>query len=250
MSDPKTRQAAYQLPLMLSEYTAWSSGQAAEQETEPRTVRERLHQYGAGELTDAELLGLILCTSAGKEALLTRIEVLLKEFGNLSWLMRADYAALTHEHGLSEAKAAQLLCVLELARRLTLVPPLERYQITSPADAAKLVMGDMAFLDHEEIRVLVLDTKNVVLVNRRLYKGTLNSTSLRTAEVFRLAITRNGAGVIFIHNHPSGNCTPSPEDETVTRQLIEAGKLLDIELVDHLIIGNQSYVSLKERMRW
>src|SRR6266700_1570043 len=109
---------------------------------------------------------------------------------------------------------------------------------------------EMTFLDHEQMRILVLDTKNQVVENISRYQGTVNSSVLRAAEVYRPAIIRNCPGVIICHNHPSGDPTPSPEDIAVTRQLVEAGKVLDIELVDHLVIGNHRFVSLKERMRW
>jgi DNA repair protein RadC len=232
-----------------------SSSQDTHQEDHPiitrkaaSELRERLQLYGRETLSDGELLLLVLCTSAAKDSVFETVEALLKEHGGLSWLLRATYSDLSKMLG--EIKAAQLWAVLELARRLTQPSTLERYQIISPDAAAKLVMAEMAWLDHEEIRVLVLDTKNNVLANIRLYRGTLNSTCLRAAEIFRPAITRNGAGIMVIHNHPSGDPSPSPEDQLVTNQLVEAGKLLDIDLIDHIIIGQNRYVSLKERMRW
>jgi DNA repair protein RadC len=111
-------------------------------------------------------------------------------------------------------------------------------------------MMDMAHLDHEQMRILVLDSKNQVVENINRYRGTVNSSVLRAAEVFRSAVIRNCPGVIVCHNHPSGDPTPSPEDLAVTEQLVAAGRVLDIELVDHLIIGQQRFVSLKERLRW
>ncbi len=111
-------------------------------------------------------------------------------------------------------------------------------------------MMEMAFLDHEQMRILILDTKNHVVENINRYQGTVNSSVLRAAEIYRPAIIRNCPAVIICHNHPSGDPTPSPEDITVTEQLVAAGQHLDIELVDHLVIGNQRFVSLKERLRW
>jgi DNA repair protein RadC len=111
-------------------------------------------------------------------------------------------------------------------------------------------MMEMAFLDHEQMRILVLDTKNRVVENISRYQGTVNSSVLRAAEVYRPAVIRNCPAVIICHNHPSGDPTPSPEDIAVTQQLVAAGQHLDIELVDHLVIGNQRFVSLKERLRW
>ena len=111
-------------------------------------------------------------------------------------------------------------------------------------------MMEMAFLDHEQMRILVLDTKNRVVENISRYQGTVNSSVLRAAEVYRPAVIRNCPAIIICHNHPSGDPTPSPEDISVTQQLVAAGQHLDIELVDHLVIGNQRFVSLKERLRW
>ena len=111
-------------------------------------------------------------------------------------------------------------------------------------------MMEMAFLDHEQMRILILDTKNQVVENISRYQGTVNSSVLRAAEIYRPAILRNCPAVIICHNHPSGDPTPSPEDIAVTHQLVSAGQHLDIELVDHLVIGNHRFVSLKERLRW
>ena len=164
--------------------------------------------------------------------------------------MRAEFGELCAEYGLGAAKASQLKAALEIGRRLGSMQSNEKYQITSPKDAANLVMMEMTYLDHEQMRILVLDTKNQVIDNISRYQGTVNSSVLRAAEIFRPAVVRNCPGVLICHNHPSGDPTPSPEDVAVTRQLVEAGKVLDIELVDHLVIGNHRFVSLKERMRW
>ena len=151
---------------------------------------------------------------------------------------------------LREAKAAQLKAALEIGRRLGTLQSETKYQIKSPGDAANLVMLEMTYLDHEQMRILVLDTKNQVVENTSRYRGTVNSSVLRAAEVFRPAVVRNCPGVIICHNHPSGDPTPSPEDIQVTEQLVEAGRYLDIELLDHLVIGNHRFVSLKERLKW
>jgi len=119
-----------------------------------------------------------------------------------------------------------------------------------PAKKGEKGVMEMAFLDHEQMRILVLDTKNRVVENISRYQGTVNSSVLRAAEIYRPAVIRNCPAVIICHNHPSGDPTPSPEDIAVTQQLVAAGQHLDIELVDHLVIGNQRFVSLKERLRW
>ncbi len=213
-------------------------------------LRERLLEYGSQTLLTEELLTIILRTGATHEKGLEWARQLLSKYGGLGGLLHIECRVLTQEQGLSETKIALLKAVLELGRRLNSMQPEEKYQIKSPADAANLVMLDMAYLDFEQLRVIVLDTKNRVIENIALYRGTVNSSVLRAAEIFRLAIVRNCPAIIVCHNHPSGAPEPSPEDIEVTKQLVEAGKVLDVELVDHLIIGHHKFVSLKERLMW
>jgi DNA repair protein RadC len=212
--------------------------------------RERLRNYGPQAVSNAELLAIILRTGTARDNVLELAGKLLAKYGGLGGLMRADFSELCLEHGLGEAKTAQLKAALEIGRRLGRQQSDEKYQIKSPRDAANLVMLEMTHLDHEQMRILILDTKNQVVENINRYQGTVNSSVLRAAEIFRPAITRNCPAVIICHNHPSGDPTPSPEDISVTEQLVQAGKLLDIELVDHLVIGDHRFISLKERMRW
>ena len=212
--------------------------------------RERLRNYGPQALSNAELLAIILRTGTTRDNVLEMAGKLLAKYGGLSGLMRAEFGEFCNEYGLGEAKASQLKAALEIGRRLGMMQSDEKYQIKSPADAANLVMMEMTYLDHEQMRILILDTKNQVVDNISRYQGTVNSSVLRAAEIFRPAITRNCPGVIICHNHPSGDPTPSPEDISVTEQLVQAGRVLDIELVDHLVFGNHRFVSLKERLRW
>jgi DNA repair protein RadC len=212
--------------------------------------RERLRMNGPQSLSNSELLAIILRTGTARDNVLELAGKILAKYGGLGGLVRADFSELCLEHGLGEAKTSQLKAALEIGKRLAVQQLEEKYQIKSPRDAANLVMIEMAHLDHEQLRILVLDTKNQVVENINRYQGTVNSSVLRVAEIFRPAIIRNCPAVIVCHNHPSGDPTPSPEDIAVTEQLVQAGKLLDIELVDHLIIGNQRYVSLKDKLRW
>lgn len=212
--------------------------------------RERLTHYGANALANRELLAILLRTGVQGCSVLELADKLLTQFGGLRGLSQTSVAELSQTvHGLGPAKAAQVLAALELGQRAANLRPDERPQVKSPADAANLLMGDMASLSHEQLRVLLLDTKNHVLNNWRtpLYKGSLNSSVVRVAEVFREAIRCNAAAIIVAHNHPSGDPTPSPEDIRVTRDIRQAGTLLDIELLDHVVIGAQRYVSMKER---
>ncbi len=217
-----------------------------------KRLRERLVRYGSQTLLTEELLAIILSIGSARADALELAGKLLTRYGALGRLMQADRGELRHEYGLGDARVALLQATLELGKRLNLPQTEEKYQIISPADAARLVMPEMAYLDYEQVRVIVLDTKNRVVDNLPLYRGTISSSVLRTGEIFRLAITRNCPGIIICHNHPcaGGSPEPSPEDIEVTNQLVAAGKLLDIDVVDHLIIGHHQFVSLKERLRW
>lgn len=212
--------------------------------------RERLQRYGASSLASSELLAIILRTGTTRDNVMELSSKLLRKYGGLGGLSNADFQELCAEHGLGEAKAAQLKAALELGKRLSLEQPDRKYQITSADDVASLVRLELMHLDHEEMHVLVLDTKNQLVDMIKSYKGTVNSSVLRVAEVFRPAIIRNCPNVIVCHNHPSGDPTPSNEDMEVTQQLVKAARLLDIDLLDHLIIGNPRYISLKQKMGW
>ncbi|MGQ9625408.1 MAG: RadC family protein [Anaerolineae bacterium] len=209
--------------------------------------RERLMRYGAGALSNAELLAIILRVGVGGENVLALSARLLARYGSLDGLARAGFDELCAEKGVGEAKSAQLKAALELGRRLLISSPEERPQVRSPADAANLLLLEMGLLEQEQLRTILLDTRNHVLGIPTIYIGSLNTSVVRIGELFRQAIKANCAAIILVHNHPSGDPTPSPEDVHLTRQVIEAGKLLDIEVLDHLIIGRQRYVSLKER---
>jgi len=209
--------------------------------------RERLARLGASALSDSELLAIILRVGVGGENVVRVAERLLARFGGLSGLARATIAEIEREHGIGQAKAVQMKAAFELGRRLLVEAPDERPQVTSPAEAAALVTADMAHLQREELRVILLDTRHRVVHLQTVYVGSINASLIRVSELFQEAITRNCPALVVAHNHPSGDPTPSPEDVQVTRQLVEAGRLLDIDVLDHLIIGQGSYVSLRER---
>lgn len=209
--------------------------------------RERLQKYSAGSLSNAELLAIILRTGVGGENVLNLSVRLLAKFGGLIGLARAGFSELCGEKGIGVAKAAQLKAAMELGRRLLIASPEERLQVKSPADAANLMMIEMSMLEQEHMRLILLDSKNYILDTPTMYIGSLNTSVIRVGELFREAIKQNSAAIIVIHNHPSGDPTPSPEDIAVTELITQAGRLLDIDVLDHLIIGQQRYVSLKER---
>ncbi|MBV8696114.1 MAG: DNA repair protein RadC [Chloroflexi bacterium] len=212
--------------------------------------RERLQRYGVDSLSNAELLAIVLRTGTMRENVMQLAAKLLSKYSGLGGLTSAGFHELCTEYGLGMAKTSQLKAALELGKRLSMEQPDKKFQVRSADDAASLVRMELMYLDHEEMYVLILDTKHQVVEKIKSYKGTVNSSVLRGAEVFRPAVVRNCPSVIVCHNHPSGDPTPSHEDMDVTNQLIQAGKVLDIELLDHIIIGNPKYVSLKECMNW
>ena len=203
----------------------------------------RLHLYGSPALSTTELLAIL----AGTPHQLQDAANLMAIFEGIEGVARANMPELQQQPGIGTATAARIKAAFELGRRLMVEPPLDRCQIRSPADAANLLMGEMGLLEQEQMRTILLDTKNRVIAIPTIYVGSVNTTMIRVAELFREAIRRNCPSLIAVHNHPSGDPTPSPEDVAVTRQIVEAGKLMDVEVLDHLILGQQKFVSLKER---
>lgn len=208
--------------------------------------RERLQRHGAQALSTAELLAITLKTGSDQENVLHLAQHMLVTFDGLPGLARASLTELTAVRGIGPVKAAEIKAALELGRRLVTTTPEARPKINSPADAANLLMAEMSLLEQEQLRVILLDTRNGVLKIPTIYVGSLNSTTMRVAEIFRPAIRENAAALIVVHNHPSHDPSPSPQDLTATRQMIQAGALLNISVLDHVIIGNPGYVSLKE----
>jgi DNA repair protein RadC len=229
------------------------AGRAAEYHTLIRDLpvserpRERLRDYGASALSNAELLAIILRTGARRESVLALATRLLSSYRGLVGLARISFGELCNEKGLGEAKAAQLKAALELGRRLSSTQPEERVTVRSPADIANLLLTEMGLLEQERLRVVLLNQRNQVLSIPEVYRGSVNSSLIRVAELFREAVRQNCPAIVLVHNHPSGDPTPSNDDIVMTKQAVEAGKLLDVEVLDHVIIGQGRYVSLKEQ---
>ncbi|MEM8535611.1 MAG: DNA repair protein RadC [Chloroflexota bacterium] len=208
--------------------------------------RERLRDYGPASLSDAELLAILLRVGVQGMNVVQLAQQMLREYGGWAGLMRSDYVDICKVHGMGEAKAATLKASLEIGRRLLLTSSEERFQIKSPTDVAQLMRLEMGHLDQEHLRTICLDTKNKVQKVHTVYVGSLNSALIRIGEVFKEALKLNSASIIIVHNHPSGDPTPSPEDILITRQIEQAGQLLDIDVLDHLIIGEGRFVSFRE----
>lgn len=200
--------------------------------------RERLRDRGAQALSNSELLAILLRVGRRNESVVTMSMRLLRDLGGLKGLQQATFDELSRQPGMAVAKTAQVKAALELGRRLHVETPEQRPVISGPEDVYNVVGSDMVFLDHEELRVLVLDTRNQVVHTESLYRGTVNTSHVRTAEVFREAVRRNQPSIIVVHNHPSGDPTPSLDDERTTRHLVEAGNALDIKVLDHVVVAH------------
>ena len=191
----------------------------------------------------AELLAAVVGGSQQIEV----AEGLLSRFGgDIQRLYKATVTELASVHGIGQKTAVRLKASLTLATRLH-EPACDRPQINCPSDAAALVQCEMSLLDVEHLRVMLLDSRNRVLDIVDVYRGSVNSSQVRISEVFRPAVQRNAPALIVIHSHPSGDPTPSPDDVTVTRAIVSAGKLMDVDVLDHIVIGGNRWVSLKER---
>jgi DNA repair protein RadC len=215
---------------------------------ESERPRERLRTLGADKLGNAELLAILLRVGVPGESAVHVGQRLLHEFGGLAGIHRAPFEDLVKHKGIGEAKAAQLKAAIELGRRLSENPKDESITvISSPAQAAALVSYDMQAADQEELKVILLDTRNQVIETAEIYKGSVNTAQVRAADVFKAAVRKNATALIVVHNHPSGDPTPSPDDVAVTRELVKAGELIGVKVLDHIIIGRGGHVSMKER---
>lgn len=209
--------------------------------------RERLIRQGAESLSNQELLAILLRTGTKESSVLALANRVLVDFEKLHALKHATFEEITSIKGIGEAKAVQLLAAIELGRRLAQKEIDSRYTIRSPEDAATFLMPEMEPLTQEHFVALFLNTKNQIIHKQTIFIGSLNASIVHPRELYREAIKRSAASIICAHNHPSGSATPSPEDIEVTLRLQEAGVIIGIELLDHVIIGNHQYISMKEQ---
>lgn len=209
--------------------------------------RERLAHLGPQALSIPELLAILLRVGVSGESAVQVGQRLLNQYKNLAGLHRAPFEDLCAQRGIGAAKAAQIKAAIELGRRMAREPAETKTTISSPSDAAALVAYDMSALEQEILSVILLDIRNQVIDIVEIYKGSVNSSQVHVGELFKPAIRRNAAALIVVHNHPSGDPTPSPDDVAITRSIIQAGKLLDVDVLDHMVIGHGKWVSMKER---
>ncbi|MFG6148372.1 RadC family protein [Halobacillus sp. B23F22_1] len=209
--------------------------------------RERLVKYGAHNLSNQELLAILLGSGSKKESVTSLAQHILIHFEGIMLLKDATIEELTAIKGIGAAKAVLLLSAIEFGKRLQQMKPVEKYVIRSPEDGADFVMEEMRDLKQEHFVCLFLNTKNQVLHRQTVFIGSLNASIVHPREVFKEAVKRSAASIICAHNHPSGDPSPSQEDIQVTQRLSECGKMIGIELLDHLVIGDRKFISLKEK---
>jgi DNA repair protein RadC len=209
--------------------------------------RERMLDFGAHALSNSELIAILLRTGTVAESAVGLAQRVLKEAGGIRKLVDMSTEQFIRIKGIGYAKALQIQAGIELGRRLALSELDPAKIIRSPEDAARYVMEDLRYLQKEHFVCLFLNTKNHVVAQETLSIGSLNASIVHPREVFRAAIQRSSASIICIHNHPSGDPAPSPEDIEITNRLVEAGNVIGIEVLDHLIIGDQKFISLKEQ---
>ncbi len=211
---------------------------------EDERPRERLIKYGPKHLSTAELLAIVMRVGTREENALELAKKLLEKY-NLPALSKSDVIELRKTLGIGDAKACQIVASFELGRRLLTYeskPP-----IRTPQDVADMFMSELRYLKKEIFKGVYLDTKNRVIADETVSMGSLNTNIVHPREVFKKAIEKSAASIILVHNHPSGDPTPSNEDIELTKRMREAGNLLGIEVFDHVIIGDGKYISLKEK---
>ena len=210
--------------------------------------RERLSDYGPGALSTAELLAIVLGSGTHGLSALDLGSRIISELGSLSGIQQATLEELQGIHAVGPAKAAQIKAALELGRRLTTEQPdAARLTIRTPLDVAMLLMTEMGLLDQEELRVLLLNTRNEVVRRATVYRGSVSTAQVRPSEVLREAVRANLPAMVVVHNHPSGDPSPSPDDIGLTSRLVEGAELLSIEILDHIIIGRGRFLSMREQ---
>lgn len=208
--------------------------------------RERLEQKGAKALSNIELLAILLRTGANKKSAINLAEELIKKFPNLYALRNVTLDELMTIKGVGKAKAIQILAAIELGTRTNQYVLERGMQIRSPLDCAEYIAEEVKSLEQEHFIGIYLDTKNRILAKKTLFIGSLNRSLVHPREIFKEALKHGTASIILVHNHPSSDVTPSPQDISITKRLIEIGELIGIEILDHIIVGANNYLSMRE----
>ena len=216
---------------------------------EDERPREKLLAYGAKSLSNIELLAILLHSGTRKKSVLQVAQELLAKYSSegLGSIVNLPIKELIQIEGIGPAKIATLLASIELGLRLAKNPSANKYTIRTPEDVANYAMPRLRYEKREHFAILLLDTKNHVMSFPDISIGSLNASIVHPREVFRCAISSSASSIVLVHNHPSGDPTPSREDIQITKRLVEAGKIIDIEILDHIIIGDNKYTSLKEQ---
>lgn len=209
--------------------------------------RERVLKQGASALSNQELIAIVLRSGTKQESVLQLSQRLLHHFHGLRMLNEATVKELTSIKGIGAAKAVEILAAIELGKRVTRMQTPERQAIHSPEAGAGLVMDEMRLLSQEHFICLYLNTKNEVIHRQTVFIGSLNASIVHPREVFKAAFRHSAASIICFHNHPSGDPSPSREDIAITQRLVECGQMIGIEVLDHIVIGDEKFISLKEK---
>ncbi len=210
--------------------------------------KEKLLRYGAESLSNPELLAIILRTGTKGENVLALSQRIISEFNGLNGILNASVKEMTEIKGVKESKASQMIAIAELFKRFNTYKSFNEFKrVSSPNDVASMLYGEMGTFNQEVLKLIILNTKNEIKKIKDVFKGSLNSSLVHPREIFNEAIRNSAASIIICHNHPSGDPTPSDEDIKVTTRLQECGEIIGIKLIDHIIIGRNIYVSLKEK---
>ena len=210
--------------------------------------REKLISYGVEALSNAELLALIIKSGNFEEtAVEVAQKILSRDNRGIAYLADVSLEELMEVKGIGEGKASQILAAIEIGKRLNRIGPQDKIKISSPMVLVNLLMDEMRYLCKEHFKIAILDTKNQILAIENISIGTLNASIVHPRDVFKIAIKRNANSLILIHNHPSGDPNPSNEDISITNRLVDAGNLIGIKVLDHIIIGDNKYISFKEK---
>jgi DNA repair protein RadC len=207
--------------------------------------RERLQNLGPASLSSSELLAIILNTGIKGESVTSIAQRMLSSHGGLAGLMRMEFVEMAGIRGVGRAKAAKVKAALEIGRRVSMLAEEDRPSVGTPEDIVLMLGVEMMALEQEELRVVLLDTKHHIIGTSNVYRGTVNAVTVRMADIFKPAVRHSATAMALVHNHPSGDPSPSAADVQMTREAVAAGKMLDTPVIDHVIIGHGKHVSLK-----